>query len=718
VLDRLAENLAEVSLRGSDDFAALDSLRRDESLGATAVFVEDAARLPLARRMRGKRAWLFVDATGEPDRSSEPADLVLDPAASPEDVRNAVPAFFPKASIVVVTRDNRDLNRLCLESLRARTEWPNYEVIVVDNGSTDGTAELLAELARGWPNLRVLANAENRGFAAATNQGFAEASGAFLVMLNNDTVATRGWLTTLVKHLRADPKLGLVGPVTNSISNEAQVDPGYRELSDLPARAAQWVRAHDGEAFVIPMLAFFCAVLRRETWEAVGPLDERFGVGMFEDTDYCRRARAQGFEIRCARDAFVHHWQKASFRRLGEKAYFALYAENRRKYEEKWGDPAAAAPTPRADLGRYRGELQAVLDRSHATKGTVVFLPSVGWGIHLFQRPHHLARAFARAGWLAIFDCSNAQDKVDGFKEIEPNLFLYRGPAGVLKWIPSPLLWSFPYNYGEARGFTEDARVVYDWIDDLSVFPYDRAMLEENHARALSEATVVAAVARRLHAEALSRRGDALYVPNGVEYERFAAKASPAIGDRDVAPLLAAGRPIAGYYGALAEWFDYELLDEAARARPDWSFLLIGPMYDQSLQGKPMVKRENVRWIGPRDYALLPGYLALFDVATIPFRINAITTATSPLKLYEYFAGAKPVVTTPMPECAAYPEVVIASDARAFAAALDPARARGRDPAFRERLRALGRENSWDARVAAVLAALEARAETARARSR
>ena len=686
-----------------------------ESRGATAVFVEDPSRLDLGRRLRTDRGWLLVDATGERDASPEPADLVLDPAASPEDVLHAVPHFFPKASIVVVTHDNRDLNRLCLAALRGRTEWPNFEVIAVDNGSTDGTAVLLEETARAWPALRVLANEGNRGFAAAVNQGFAAASGSILVMLNNDTVVTRGWLTALVRHLRANPTLGLVGPATNAISNEAQVPVGYRGLEGLADWAARFTREHDGETFAIPMLAFFCTALRKGTWEAVGPLDERFGAGMFEDDDYCRRARAQGYEIRCARDSFVHHFQKASFRKLGEKAYFALYEENRRKYEEKWGAGPTASAAPGAGAGRAV-ELPGFLERP-GSRGTVIFLPSVGWGIHLFQRPHHLARAFARAGWTAIFDCSNAQDRVDGFKEIETNLFLYRGPAGVLERIPEPLLWSFPYNFQQTRMFPGGARVVYDWIDDLSVFPYDRALLEKNHAEALAGATVVAAVARRLHAEALAKRPDALYLPNGVEYERFAAPASPPTADRDLAPLLSAGRPIAGYYGALAEWFDYELLDEAARHRPDWSFLLIGPMYDQSLQGKPMLKRENVRWIGPRDYHLLPGYLSVFDVATIPFQINPITTATSPLKLYEYFAGGKPVLTTPMPECAAYPEVAIARDAAAFAAELDPARERGGDPRFRERLRALGRENSWDARVAAALSALDA-AAAAPARAR
>jgi GT2 family glycosyltransferase len=77
--------------------------------------------------------------------------------------------------------------------------------------------------------------------------------------------------------------------------------------------------------------------MRREVLEAVGPLDERFGLGMFEDGDYNRRVRAAGWQIRCARDSFVHHWQMASFRKLGKDEYLRVFEENRRKFEEKWG---------------------------------------------------------------------------------------------------------------------------------------------------------------------------------------------------------------------------------------------------------------------------------------------------------------------------------------------------------------------------------------------
>ena len=116
-----------------------------------------------------------------------------------------------------------------------------------------------------------------------------------------------------------------------------------------------------------------------------------------------------------------------------------------------------------------------------------------------------------------------------------------------------------------------------------------------------------------------------------------------------------------------------------------------------------MLKRANVRWIGPREYAELPGYLRLFDIAMIPFAINDITMATSPLKLYEYFAGAKPVIATPMTECHAFPEVLIARNPDEFSRALDTAKARTADNLFLARLRQLGRENSWTARVKSVV---------------
>lgn len=624
----------------------------------------------------------------------------------------AVAETFQRASIIIVTFNNLELNQLCLEKLYELTEWPNFEVIVVDNASTDGTREFLQDAERDHPNLRVVLNDANLGFAAANNIGLKMATGDFLVLLNNDTVVTRGWLSALLRHLHADAEIGLVGPVTNAISNEAKIEVGYQRIEDMPNWAAGYVRDHDGETFPISMLAMFCVAMRRDVFERAGLLDEQFGVGMFEDDDYCRRVSELGFKLVCARDSFIHHWQRASFKLLGEDEYLRIYRENQRKFEEKWRHANTEAQSE-----KHREQLREIITRIHQSRGVVIFLASIGWRVNLFQRPHHLAQTFARQGYVAIFDSRGSQDGVNGFEEIEHNLFLFDGAERLLHEIPEPVLWTLPYNFARADYFPDLSRRVYDWIDDLSVFPYEREFLERNHQRALREAALVVSVAAPLHRQALQHRPDAIYLPNGVEYEFFA---EPELNrprlqsgvrrlqsdlqhqDFDFSALLDNGKPIAGYYGALASWFDYDLLDEVAAQRTDWNFLLIGQPLDESLKQHSLLTRANVKWIGPRAYASLPDYLQSFDVALIPFIINDITLATSPLKLYEYLAGGKPVIATAMPECETFKEVFIARNVADFARLLDIAAERGRDEAFRRRLRELAQENSWTARVRAI----------------
>jgi len=215
----------------------------------------------------------------------------------------------------------------------------------------------------------------------------------------------------------------------------------------------------------------------------------------------------------------------------------------------------------------------------------------------------------------------------------------------------------------------------------------------------------------------VARRSDALYLPNAVDGDHFRAEGAPFPDDPAIRRLREEGKPIAGYYGALARWFDYELLEKVARLRRDWNFLLIGPDYDGSVAGTALLECPNVTWIGPRPYSTLPGYLRVFDVATIPFRVEPITMATSPLKLYEYFAGGRAVVTSPLPECVAHPEVHAAETADEFAAALDVARRTGADPTSKARLRSVAAANSWRERVRQVEEALALRATPAEAAS-
>jgi GT2 family glycosyltransferase len=254
----------------------------------------------------------------------------------------AVRELFPPASIIIVTYNNLTLTQMCLESVFRDTDYPNYEVIAVDNASHDGTAEWLAEEATCEPRLHVICNADNRGFSGANNQGLRAARGEFLCLLNNDTVVSRGWLSAMIEHLRKTPRVGMIGPVSNMVGNEAKIPVGYTAIADMPGWAADYCRRHDGETMAMKMLGFFCVLLRREVYEKVGEMDEQFGAGYFEDTDYCYRVTRAGYELLCARDAFVHHWQGASFRLLGDDNHAKIYKQNQLLFETKWGAESMA----------------------------------------------------------------------------------------------------------------------------------------------------------------------------------------------------------------------------------------------------------------------------------------------------------------------------------------------------------------------------------------
>lgn len=244
-------------------------------------------------------------------------------------------AAEPLVSIAILTLNGSSHTRACLESIE-RSTAESYELLLVDNGSTDGTVDLLHDYAAARPNVRLVLNGENRGFAGGNNQALALARGRYVVLLNNDTLVTNGWLGRLVAAVEQTSGGGLAGPVSNYVAGPQLVAADYASADELGPFARDWARTHAGEVQPVGRLIGFCLLLRREVVEAVGALDESFGTGNFEDDDLCLRAGAAGFNCVIARDAFVHHTGNQTF--IGERIdYGASMARNRRVFEEKWG---------------------------------------------------------------------------------------------------------------------------------------------------------------------------------------------------------------------------------------------------------------------------------------------------------------------------------------------------------------------------------------------
>ncbi len=242
-----------------------------------------------------------------------------------------------RTSIIMITHNKFPLTRLCIESLYRYTDPSNFELIVVDNASEDGTRAYLEKLQCLLSNLQVVFNARNEGFAKANNIGIMRSRGDYLVLVNNDTIVTPGWLTRLIGYLEREPNIGMVGPVTNSAGNEQMIPASYQSLEDLEAFAQQRSITHQGQHFEIEALAMFCVAFPRRLVDEIGLLDERFGLGTFEDDDFCYRAKLWGYKLICAEDVFVHHFGRGTTKTWGDREYLKLFEHNRRLFERKWG---------------------------------------------------------------------------------------------------------------------------------------------------------------------------------------------------------------------------------------------------------------------------------------------------------------------------------------------------------------------------------------------
>jgi len=246
-------------------------------------------------------------------------------------------SIFPIISIIIISYNNWEYTKLCLESVEKNTSYPNYEIILVDNGSNNQTIKYLKEIQAKNNHIRMIFNQENLGFPKANNQAAQIAQGEYLILLNNDTIVTPGWMHRLFRCLQSTPEAGMVGPVTNSIGNEAKIDVPYEDISEINSFSAERAKEFSGVKLEINVLALYCCMIPRKIFESVGGLDDRYEIGMFEDDDLAIKIRKKNLKLICAEDVYVHHFHSASFSNLSEDEYQRIFTLNKNKFEKKWG---------------------------------------------------------------------------------------------------------------------------------------------------------------------------------------------------------------------------------------------------------------------------------------------------------------------------------------------------------------------------------------------
>lgn len=259
-----------------------------------------------------------------------------------------------------------------------------------------------------------------------------------------------------------------------------------------------------------------------------------------------------------------------------------------------------------------------------------------------------------------------------------------------------PLVWiSYPHPDLAAILDRFDPRaVIYDCVDEWSQFKRAYPNLAAVEEQLVRRADLVFTTTPSLR-ERLSRwNARSFLVSNGVDVEMFTAAKGAAPAD-----IASIPRPRIGFMGNIAEWVDMDLIRGIARSRREWQLVLIG---DYLAEG-PRPSGDNIHWLGFRRYDEIPDYVGAFDACIIPFHDDELTRGVDPLKLYEYLAAGKPVVSTPIPRSIEFSDVVrTARGTDEFVSAIDSAL--GDDDAARERRIATARPHSWSKRFETIVA--------------
>lgn len=342
-------------------------------------------------------------------------------------------------------------------------------------------------------------------------------------------------------------------------------------------------------------------------------------------------------------------------------------------------------------------------------KKVFVFYPYSEWHMVIFQRSQQIALALSKRDDILYLFCSAncSLDKIEGlYEKINENLYLVTDYEFVKNLpIDNRVIHFYStdvvskYSEFEAA-FERGDKVLYEYIDEIHEDITKEVSKDYllKHEKALRDERVyVIASADKLYNDVKNvREKNFALATNGVNIDDFLTE-SPEMPEK-LKKIKAEYKRVICYYGALAVWFDYELLRKCAEAHPDYAFILIGIKYDDAIDQSRILELENVIYIGKVQYNKLIEYTRYVDLLTIPFLVNEITESTSPVKLFEYMATQVPILTTGMKECRKYSSVIIGEDHDDYIKKIDSTIALSENEDYLKQEMIDAQNNTWEAK--------------------
>jgi len=287
----------------------------------------------------------------------------------------------------------------------------------------------------------------------------------------------------------------------------------------------------------------------------------------------------------------------------------------------------------------------------------VLYVETIG-----LRHPQFLSRDVRRALTKLRKTCRWVKNVENGIFTWSPPAIPYHGLA-IVEWLNAlilsimirriarrlamkdPIIWSYMPNAIEIIERIPSSKVIYHCIDDYAEFTdVPKAAFEKMERKMLERADITIVSAKKLYENKRPYARNIIYIPHGVNLTEFQGYLKETLNIKDIDGIKS---PIAGFIGRIADWVDLPLIMRCARELPNWNFVLVGP---SNVDLKPYLGIPNVHFLGKKDYKDIPHYIQRFDVCLMPFVCNALVASVNPLKMYEYLALGKPVVTVPMDE--------------------------------------------------------------------